>query len=61
MQPLTFHSGKPKFDPPPGLASVGVMPEDNYQDSAEMVAEQEGFHKEGPSPNPNSYTGDGFK
>lgn len=50
MSQPTLSSGKPKFQNPPGLAAdtVGVLPEGNKQNGAEIVAEQEGFHQEGP-------------
>jgi len=47
MLQLTFHSGKPRFTNPPGLAAdnVGqiVKVDGNANDNAETVANQEGF------------------
>lgn len=62
MLQLTFSSGKPKFEATPGLGAdnVGQIVKANYvgaaNDNRETVANQEGFHYEGRSPNPERYT-----
>lgn len=55
MSPLTLNSGKPKFQAPPGLEqgsgaarSVGIVVGAGSEDNPEIVANQEGFHQEGP-------------
>lgn len=55
MYPLTLNSGKPKFQAPPGLEqtsgsarAVGVVVGAGSEDNPEIVANQEGFHTEGP-------------